>query len=89
MTKNCGTCAFWQQLSDDENAGYVADRNYVVMGEGEGICRRNPPAGQRPDAPTTRPIHSSDAAFWAQWPVTSGDLDWCGEHVEGRTEPPS
>ena len=81
----CQTCRFWQPL-DPLGDGFAADRNYEVTDDGEGICRRHPPVGQRRDFLGGRSAepgtftHSTDAALWAQWPVTSGDIDWCGEH---------
>ena len=79
----CETCRFWQRL-DPDGEGWAADRNYAVGDDGVGICRRHPPAGQRRDTP---PDHgkwtvtdATDAALWAQWPVTDGEADWCGDH---------
>lgn len=78
----CADCLFWQPLHPDADGGYAADRNYSVSEDSDGICRRLPPIGQRRDMPPRVPPASDDAvdaALWAQWPVTSGDLDWCGE----------
>ena len=84
MREQCETCRFWQPLAPGDG-GYAADRNYRVDELGDGICRRLPPIGVRKDFPVDRPTTefpvASDAAMWAQWPVTSGDLDWCGEHA--------
>jgi hypothetical protein len=39
------------------------------VGEGSGFCRRYPP-----------PVVASQQGPMAVCPVTSGTLDWCGEH---------
>lgn len=85
MKDRCEQCRFWQPLvpAEIDGAGFEGDRNYIVDDHGDGICRRLPPIGQRSDGPVLsegrEPANASDAALWAQWPVTIGDLDWCGE----------
>lgn len=83
----CSTCHFWQRLRPD-GQGWAEDRNYEIGDDGYGICRRLPPSGQRRDTPHDPAKgfpHLSDAALWAQWPITDGEGDWCGEHFS-RTD---
>ena len=79
----CETCRFWQALIPD-GEGWPSDRNYQFNDLGCGICRRYPPVGQRRDAPddpsSGEMPYALDAVLWAQWPVTDGEGDWCGEH---------
>jgi hypothetical protein len=75
----CGTCRFWDVLTEGE--GIERDGNYEVSIDGTGRCRRYPPASRRSDLPAMATSgHSSDAASSAYWPVTWAE-DWCGEHL--------